>query len=203
MSLKSLLLTLTFTLSRQRKKIKKKPVQQTRWLPLPIVNFPFISINILASPAYGVYSSQLIRYSIDWDQYIDFSGQRWDSNAKATHTRLRCKLKSSLQKFYGRHPNLVERYEILISQMTMDLLLFTFWVRFLHTSDDRFVFTSIVFWRAQVLFTFLGLFAHSGVQHILCFVFVLFFIVLCYQFFLDCPFLIAASVFSNIYLGWK
>jgi hypothetical protein len=29
----------------------------------PIVNFPFICSNIPASPAYGVYISQLIRYS--------------------------------------------------------------------------------------------------------------------------------------------
>ena len=41
----------------------------------------------------------------------------------------------------------------------------------------------------------LCLFAHSGVQHILCCVFVLFFFVLL-PFSLDCPFLIATSVFS-------
>ena len=29
----------------------------------PIVNFPFICSNIPAAPAYGVYMSQLIRYS--------------------------------------------------------------------------------------------------------------------------------------------
>jgi len=34
-------------------------------------------------------------------------------------------LKSSLQKLYGRHHNLVDRYGISISQKTMDLLLFT------------------------------------------------------------------------------
>jgi hypothetical protein len=34
-------------------------------------------------------------------------------------------LKSSLQNFYDRHPNLVDSYEISISQMTMDLLFFT------------------------------------------------------------------------------
>jgi len=34
------------------------------------------------------------------------------------------RLKSSLQKLYGRHHNLVDRYEISISQMTMELLLF-------------------------------------------------------------------------------
>ena len=35
------------------------------------------------------------------------------------------RLKSTLQKFYVRHHNLVDCYEISISQMTMDLLLFT------------------------------------------------------------------------------
>jgi hypothetical protein len=32
------------------------------------------------------------------------------------------RLKSSLQKCYGRHQDLVDRYEIPISQMTIDLL---------------------------------------------------------------------------------
>ena len=35
-------------------------------------------------------------------------------------------LKSSLQKFYGRHHNLVDRYEISISQITMHLLVDVF-----------------------------------------------------------------------------
>ena len=46
---------------------------------------------------------------------------------------------------------------------------------------------------------YLYLFAHSGVQHILCCVFVSFFFILL-QASLDCPFLIAPSVFSNVYL---
>ena len=46
------------------------------------------------------------------------------------------------------------------------------------------------------------LFAHSGVQHILCCVFVLFFFVLCtlcYQFLWIVLFLIAHSIFSDVY----
>jgi len=35
------------------------------------------------------------------------------------------RLKSSLQRFYGRHHNLVDHYEIFIFQITMDDLLFT------------------------------------------------------------------------------
>ena len=38
----------------------------------PIVNFPFICIKIPASPAYGVYISQLIRYSKACGYYQDF-----------------------------------------------------------------------------------------------------------------------------------
>ena len=38
----------------------------------PIVNFRFICSNILAAPAYGVYISQLIRYSRTCGSYKDF-----------------------------------------------------------------------------------------------------------------------------------
>lgn len=38
----------------------------------PIVNFPFLSSNIPANPAYGVYISQLIRYSRACAHYADF-----------------------------------------------------------------------------------------------------------------------------------
>jgi hypothetical protein len=38
----------------------------------PIVNFPFICSNIPAAPAYGVYISQMIRYSRACGSYQDF-----------------------------------------------------------------------------------------------------------------------------------
>jgi len=47
---------------------------------------------------------------------------------------------------------------------------------------------------------YLYLFAHSGAQHILCCVFVLFCVPYMLPVSLDCPFLIAPSVFSNVYL---
>jgi hypothetical protein len=46
---------------------------------------------------------------------------------------------------------------------------------------------------------YLWMFTHSDVQHILCCLFALFFFVLL-QVSLDCPFFIAPSVFSNVYL---
>ena len=57
---------------------------------------------------------------------------------------------------------------------------------------------------AHVLFT-LCLFAHSGVQHILCCVLCLVFLHLVYHILpvsLDCPFLIAPSIFCTIYLNF-
>jgi hypothetical protein len=50
---------------------------------------------------------------------------------------------------------------------------------------------------------YLCLFAYNGVQHILCYVFALLFFVLLPSMLpvsLDCPFLIAPSVFSNVYV---
>ena len=38
----------------------------------PIVNFPFICSNIPAAPAYGVYISQMIRFSRACGSYQDF-----------------------------------------------------------------------------------------------------------------------------------
>jgi len=60
--------------------------------------------------------------------------------------------------------------------------------------------------RAHVLFAFLCLFAYSGVQHILCYVFALFVFVLCAlccQFLSGLSILIAPrpSVFSNVICG--
>ena len=42
----------------------------------PVVNFPFLSSNIPASPAYGVYVSQLIRYARASSEYRSFLHRR-------------------------------------------------------------------------------------------------------------------------------
>jgi hypothetical protein len=51
---------------------------------------------------------------------------------KEIHSFSTPRSKSLLQKFYGRHHNLVYRCEISISQVTMDLLLFTQMFSFLY-----------------------------------------------------------------------
>jgi hypothetical protein len=88
----------------------------------PIVNFPFICSNIPAVPAYGVYISQLIRYSTACGSYQDVFDRGLLLKRKLLNQGfLLVKLKSSHRKFYGRHHDLVDRYGIPVSQLTMDM----------------------------------------------------------------------------------
>jgi len=83
----------------------------------PIVNFPFICSNIPATPAYGVYISQLTLYSTDCVSYQDFIDR--ELIRKLLNQRfLLVKLKSSLRKFDGQHHDLVDRYGKSVSQKT-------------------------------------------------------------------------------------
>ena len=88
----------------------------------PIVNFPFLCSNIPAAPAYGVYMSQLIRYSRACISYQDFLDRGLLLTRKLLNQGfLMIRLKSSLRKFYGRHHELVDSYEISVSQMITDM----------------------------------------------------------------------------------
>jgi len=81
-----------------------------------------MSSNIPAAPAYGVYISQLIRYSRACASYQDFIDRGLQLTRKLlSQGFLREKLQSSLRMFFGRHHDLVDRYEISISQITMDI----------------------------------------------------------------------------------
>ena len=91
-------------------------------LNFPIVNFPFICSNIPAASAYGVYISQLIRYSRACGSYQDFHDRGLLLSRKLLHQGfLLVKLKSLLRKFYGSHQYSVDRYGISVSQMTTDM----------------------------------------------------------------------------------
>jgi hypothetical protein len=88
----------------------------------PIVNFPFICSNIPAEPAYGVYISQMIRYSRACGSYQDFLDRGFLIARKLLNQGfLLVNLKSSLRTFYGRHHALVDRYGISVSQMTTEM----------------------------------------------------------------------------------
>ena len=74
------------------------------------------------APAYGVYISPLKRYSRSCGSYQDFLDRGLLLTRKLLDQGfLLAKLKSSLRKFYGRHHDMTDRYEISVSQMTTDM----------------------------------------------------------------------------------
>ena len=77
----------------------------------PIVNFRFMSSNIPAATALGVYISQLIRYCQACANYQDFIDKGLIRKLQ-NQVFLEKKLKLSLRKFFGRHHDVVDRYEI-------------------------------------------------------------------------------------------
>jgi hypothetical protein len=88
----------------------------------PIVNFPLICSNISAAPAYGVYISQLIRYSRACGTYQDFLDRGLVLTTKLLNQGfLLVQFKSSLRKLNGRQHDLVYRYGISVSQMKKDM----------------------------------------------------------------------------------
>ena len=88
----------------------------------PIVNFPFLSSNIPSAPAYGVHVLQLIRYARACSNYQDFM-----EHGKVLTTRLlsqgyqTTKLVATLKKFYGRHHDLVNPYNVAVSWIVSDV----------------------------------------------------------------------------------
>jgi hypothetical protein len=120
-------------------------------------------------------------------------------------------LKSSVQIFYDSHHNLVDLYEIYISQILMDNFLRRFCLS--SVTDKTFIGLDFIYiwvtrrvsYKMQELLTLrehLGSppvcwsvrIAHSFLFSVLCFGCPMLPVSL------DCPFLIAPSVFSNVYL---
>jgi hypothetical protein len=78
-----------------------------------------MQLSQLTLRAYGVYISQLIRYSRACGSYQDFLDRGLLLTMELlTQIFLSVKLKSSLRKFSDRHHDLVDRYGISVSQMT-------------------------------------------------------------------------------------
>ena len=89
-----------------------------------ITNFPFLSSNIPSSPAYGVFISQLIRYSRACSSYECFILRaRRLSSKLLKQGYLAERLKSSFRKFYGRYGDLIQQYEVSLSRMLNDILI--------------------------------------------------------------------------------
>ena len=88
-----------------------------------ITNFPFLSSNIPSSPAYGVFISQLIRYSRACSSYECFILRaRRLSSKLLKHGYLVESLKSSFRKLYGRNVEPIQQYEVSLSRILNDIL---------------------------------------------------------------------------------
>ena len=88
-----------------------------------ITNFPFLSSNIPTSTAYGVFISQLKRYTRAYSSYWCFilSAMRL-SNKLLEQGYVKERLKSSLRKIYGRNGDLIKQYVVPLSRMLNDIL---------------------------------------------------------------------------------
>ena len=95
-----------------------------------IVNFPFLRSNIPQSPAYGVYVSQLIRYARASSAYSDFLVRsRLLTRKLLGQGYSRFKLITTFKKFYGRHYDLIGKFQRSVTHMVTDLLLETLFLR--------------------------------------------------------------------------
>jgi hypothetical protein len=78
-----------------------------------IINFPNMCSNIPASPAYGVYISQLIRYASARSNYSDFFKRNLYLRTRLLDQGYKTiRLIRSLKKFIFRYQDLVEIYSV-------------------------------------------------------------------------------------------
>ena len=87
-----------------------------------IVNFPFLCSNIPASPAYGAFVSQLIRYGRACSHYRDFlQRSRLLANKLLTQGYCKPRLIKALKTFYGRHHGIVDKFDVSVSRIALDI----------------------------------------------------------------------------------
>jgi hypothetical protein len=86
-----------------------------------IINFPNMYSNIPASPAYGVYISQLIRYVRASSNYSDFLKRHlYLRNRLLDQGYTKTRLIRSLKKFIFRYQDLFEIYSVSAETMIND-----------------------------------------------------------------------------------
>ena len=109
--------------------ITTTPNQQIPWsmvylntIPMRnLSNFPNICSNIPASPAYGVYISQLIRYARASSNYSDFLKRHLHlRNRLLDQGYKKIRLIRSLKKFIFRYQDLVEIYSVSAETIVSD-----------------------------------------------------------------------------------
>jgi hypothetical protein len=88
-----------------------------------IVNFPYLCINIPASPAYGVYISQLIRYARACSTYDQFlvRGSLLTNKLMSQGFQM-SRLQAAFRNFYGRYNDLIYPYNLFLGHMLSDMI---------------------------------------------------------------------------------
>ena len=83
-----------------------------------IVNFPFLDGDVPRRTSYGVYKSQLIRFSRASSKVSDFNCRNKALTAKLLKQGYHYhKLRKAFSKFYRRHSELVEKYNISLRKL--------------------------------------------------------------------------------------
>jgi hypothetical protein len=104
-------------------KITTQPYDKSDDLNFSIVNFPNLCSNIQASPAYGVYISQLIRYARACSTRNQFLVRGTLQTNKLMSQGLQLsRLQATFHKFYGRYNDLIYPYNLSLDHMLSDML---------------------------------------------------------------------------------
>ena len=83
-----------------------------------IVNFPFLDGDVPRSPSYGVYISQLIRFTRVCSNVEDFNNRNLFLTAKLLTQGYRYyKIRKAFSKFYHRHSELIVKYNIWLKTL--------------------------------------------------------------------------------------
>jgi hypothetical protein len=87
-----------------------------------IFNFPYLCSNNPASPAYGVYILQLIRYARACSKYDQFliRGNLLTGKLMSQGFQL-SRLQAAFRKFYGRYNDLICSYNLSLGHMLSDM----------------------------------------------------------------------------------
>ena len=89
-----------------------------------IVNFPHLDSNIALAPAYGVYISQLVRYSRACYNYSDFKERHVILVQKLLNQGYKkTKLKRSYLKFHSKYKHAISKYNFDSRQILIDVIL--------------------------------------------------------------------------------
>ena len=93
--------------------VKTKIYNKRDDFDLDIVNFPFLDGAVPRSTSYGVYISQLIRFSRVSSHVDDFNARNKIFTAKLLEQGYRYhKLRMAFSQFYRRHFDLVSKYNV-------------------------------------------------------------------------------------------